>query len=88
MQDIVELGGKLYCLSLGTAPDPALTEPLEYVDARTLRSHDPNGFGGYGEDFVFEFDTAGAAVIRGPGGMKLVRQSDFRVPSRVVNPAG
>lgn len=88
VQDIVELGGKLYCLSVGAAPDPALTEPLEYVDAQTLRSRDPNGFGGYGEDFVFEFDTAGAGVIRGPGGMKLVRQSDFRVPSRVVNPAG
>lgn len=87
VQDIVELGGKLYCLSLGASPDPALTEPLEYVDARTLRTRDPNGFGGYGEDFVFAFDAAGAAVIRGPGGMKLVRQTDFHVPSRVVNPA-
>ncbi|MDN5756280.1 MAG: beta-lactamase family protein [Micrococcaceae bacterium] len=95
VQDIVELGGKLYCLSLGAAPDPALAEPLEYVDSRTLRTRDPNGFGGYGEDFGFEFDAAGApaprspaSAIRGPGGMKLVRQSDFRLPSRVADPAG
>lgn len=88
MQDIVELGGKLYCLPVGSAPDPQLTEPLDHVDAATLRSRDPNGFAGYGEDFSFEFDEAGAVAVRAPGGIKLVRQSDFRLPERVFNPAG
>lgn len=88
VQDIVELGGKLFALPLGSGPDPQTTAPLDYVDGMTLRSGDRNGFSGYGEDLVFEFDAAGAAAVRGPGGMRLVRQTDFSVPARLLNPAG
>ncbi|WP_417234421.1 serine hydrolase domain-containing protein [Arthrobacter sp.] len=88
VQDIVELGGKLFCLDVGSAPDPATTEALEVLDGSRLLSKDPNGFAGYGEELVFEFDDAGAAAFRGPGGMRMVRQADFAVPERLANPAG
>lgn len=87
VQDIVELGGKLYQLPLGAAPDPDVVVPLDIVDAATLRSHDPNGFGGYGEDLAFEFDDAGAAALRGPGGVRIIRQSDVVPPARLAAPA-
>lgn len=88
VQDIVELGGKLYSFQLGSPPDPATTEPLEVLDSSRLRSGDPNGFSGYGEELVFEFDDAGAAAVRGPGGMRFVRQADYVVPARLSHPAG
>ncbi|WP_372697108.1 serine hydrolase domain-containing protein [Arthrobacter sp. JSM 101049] len=87
VQDIVELGGKLYCLEVGSPPDPETTEPLDVLDGSRLRSRDPNGFAGYGEELVFEFDDAGAAAFRGPGGMRMVRQADYRVPERLADSA-
>ena len=88
LQDIVELGGKLYSLDVGSDPDPSRTEPLDVVDRSRLLSRDPNGFAGYGEELAFEFDEAGeAAALRGPGGMRMVRQADFELPTRLANPA-
>lgn len=88
VQDIVDLDGKLYVLPLGSPPDPETTEPLEVVDASRLRSRDPNGFAGYGEELVFEFDEAGASAVRGPGGMRFVRQADYPVQARLPAPPG
>lgn len=88
LHDIVDLAGKLYVLPLGSPLDPETTEPLEVVDASRLRSRDPDGFAGYGEELVFEFDDAGAAAVRGPGGMRFVRQADYTVPARLPAPPG
>ena len=86
LQDVVELGGKLYMLEPGAAIDPKTTLPLEFVDGNTLKSADPNGFGGYRELVHFEFDGRGASALRGPGGMRFVRREDFSLPG-VLAPA-
>ncbi|MET1034519.1 MAG: serine hydrolase domain-containing protein [Arthrobacter sp.] len=85
-QDIVELGGMLYAIPLVGGLEPEHLVPLERVDGTTLRSVDPNGFGGYGETLRFEFDDGGAAAVRGPAGMRSVRHEDFRLPGRVSLP--
>lgn len=87
LQDVVELGGKLFLLEPGAAVDPKNTMPLEFVDGQTLKSADPNGFGGYGELVHFDFDERVASALRGPGGMRFVRQEDFLLPD-VLGPAG
>lgn len=84
---MVELSGKLFLLEPGAAVDPKNTMPLEFVDGQTLKSADPNGFGGYGELVHFDFDERGASALRGPGGMRFVRQEDFLLPD-VLGPAG
>ncbi|GAA1496992.1 serine hydrolase domain-containing protein [Paeniglutamicibacter kerguelensis] len=80
LQDVVELGGKLFLLEPGAAVDPKTAAPLEFVDECTLKSADPNGFGGYRESVRFEFDERGASALRGPGGLRFVRQEDFALP--------
>ncbi|MGG5752077.1 serine hydrolase domain-containing protein [Zafaria sp. Z1313] len=86
VQDVVLLGGRLYALPLAALLDPEHILPLEFVDGSTLRSQDPNGFGGYGEELSFEFDSAGASAMRGPGGLRMVRQADYRLPERITAP--
>ena len=81
VQDVVLLGGKLFLIDPTNAVDAKNTLPLEFVDERTLKSVDPNGFGGYGETVSFEFDETGAAAFRGPGGMRFVRETDFVLPA-------
>lgn len=78
--DIAELGGKLYWLAPGQAPKPETARPLEYVDGTTLKSADPNGFAGYGEEISFDLDEHGAAAVRGPGGVLFTRLRDYRIP--------
>ncbi|MFL4474649.1 serine hydrolase domain-containing protein [Paeniglutamicibacter sp. MACA_103] len=78
--DIAELGGKLYWLVPGETPKPETARPLEYVDGTTLKSADPNGFAGYGEELSFDLDEHGAAAVRGPGGILFTRLEDFRIP--------
>ena len=48
LQDVVELGGKLFLIEPGAAVDPKTAVPLEFVDECTLRSADPHGFAGIG----------------------------------------
>lgn len=86
--DIAELGGKLYWINPAAPVAVETTVPLEFVDEATLRSVDPNGFSGYGEKLVFEFDAAGAVAMRGPGGMLFERASDFHAPAVLRAPAG
>ncbi|WP_181149697.1 serine hydrolase [Arthrobacter sp. MYb227] len=86
VQDVVLLGGKLFQIDPTSAVDAKNTVPLEFVDENTLKSVDPNGFGGYGEKVHFEFDDSGASAFRGPGGMRFVREKDFALPA-LVQPA-
>ena len=83
VQDVVLLNGKLFLLDPTSAVDAKNTVPLEFVDEETLKSVDPNGFGGYGETVRFEFDATGAVAFRGPGGMRFVREQDFVLPALV-----
>lgn len=85
--DIAELGGKPYRINPAVPVEAETTVPLEFVDEATLRSVDPDGFSGYGEKLVFEFDVAGALTMRGPGGMLFERASDFHAPAVLRAPA-
>lgn len=80
MLDVVLLGGKIFLINPTGTVDAKSTVPLEFVDESTLKSMDPNGFGGYAELAKFDFDEAGACAFRGPGGALYVRQREFNIP--------
>lgn len=85
--DVVNLGGRLYCLSPSLANPAADAIEMEIVSDSELKAVGDKGFGGYGELMRYEFDEYGQiACVWGASGMRMVPAADFELPEKVTRP--
>lgn len=88
LNDVVNLGGRLYALA-PTLPDPAAeATELEVVADTALKVVGDKGFGRYHETMLYTFRKDGRVKqIRGAGGSGLVPAEEFRLPEKVLRPS-
>ncbi len=84
VNDIVQLGGRLYAID-PSSPDPAAEPtPLE-PDGDNLRIAGGSGYGSYGEFYRFTFASSGRVEsVRGSSGLLSHPIDTFTLPSRVT----
>jgi CubicO group peptidase (beta-lactamase class C family) len=87
INDVVNLGGRLYVL-IPTLENPAgEAAEMEVISDTELRNVGDKGFGGYGEIMRYTFDEDDNVVeIRASSGSKLVPFETFRLPEKVTRP--
>lgn len=88
IQDVVNLGGRLYALI------PTLQNPggdaveFEVVSDTELKDVGDKGYGGLSELMRYTFRKDGSVKqVRGASGMKLVPIEDFSLPEKITRPA-
>jgi CubicO group peptidase (beta-lactamase class C family) len=85
--DVVDLGGRLYCLSPSLINPAAESIEMEVVSPTELKAVGDRGFGGYGENMVYVRDADGNITeVWGASGMKLLPAAEYELPDKLTRP--